>query len=115
MTGKRFIFAFLIVMAVTMVYGCGIEVPADKAAYVGEWQSREMYLLITQDGSVKYSRLQRGVTKSVSGPIRAFEGNNFVVGVPMITTTFVVSEPPHPVNNQWKMTVDGVTLVKTGS
>jgi hypothetical protein len=115
MNGKRFIFVFLIIMAAGLMCGCGIQVPADRAEYVGEWQSREMYLLITQDGSVKYSRIKGGVTTSVSGPIRAFEGNNLVVGVPMITTTFVVSEPPHLSNNQWKMTVDGVTLVKTGS
>lgn len=115
MTGKRFIFAVLIIIAAVLIYGCGIQVPADKAEYVGEWQSREMYLLITQDGSVKYQRIKGGVTKSVSGPIRAFEGNNFIVGVPMITTTFVVSEPPHLSNSQWKMTVDGVTLLRTGS
>ena len=74
-----------------------------------------MYLLITQDGSVKYQRIKGGVTKSVTGPIRAFEGDNFTVGLPMIATTFVVSEPPRLVDNQWRMTVDGVALVKTGS
>ena len=34
--------------------GCGKPVPPEKAAYVGEWQEKTMYLLITQDGSVKY-------------------------------------------------------------
>jgi hypothetical protein len=115
MTEKKFIFAFLIIMAAVSLWGCGIAVPADKAEYVGEWRSAEMYLLITRDGSVRYQRIKGGVTKSVSGPIRAFEGNNLIVGVPMITTTFVVSEPPRLSNNQWKMTVDGVVLVKTGS
>lgn len=106
---------FGIFSLVFLLYGCGIQVPPEKAEYVGEWQSREMYLLITQDGSVRYERIKGGVTKSVSGPIRAFDGNNFIVGVPMVATTFMVSEPPHLVDNQWRMTVDGVTLVKTGS
>ena len=97
MTKKASIFDLFLVLAISfLMCGCGIQVPADKAEYVGEWRSREMYLLITQDGSVKYERIKGGVTKSVSGPIRAFEGNNFIVGVPMITTTFVVSEPPAP-------------------
>src|SRR5207244_11863912 len=29
--------------------GSGKGLPADRAEYVGEWQSREMYLLITED------------------------------------------------------------------
>ena len=33
------------------LYGCGKPVPPEKAAYVGEWQEKTMYLLITQDGS----------------------------------------------------------------
>lgn len=116
MTGRMRVFVLLLFLAVPfLMCGCGIEVPADKAAYVGEWQSREMYLLITQDGSVKYKRIKGGVTKSVSGPLKAFEGDNFIVGVPMITTTFVVSQAPHLEQHQWKMTVDGVVLVKTGS
>jgi hypothetical protein len=105
----------LVLVIPLFLCGCGMQVPADKAHYVGEWRSPEMYLLITQDGSVKYRRIKSGVTRSVSGPLRAFEGNNFIVGVPMIATTFVVTETPHLSNNQWKMTVDGVLLVKTGS
>lgn len=115
MTRKVSILLLSFILMIPLLQGCGIQVPADKAEYVGEWQSPQMYLLITQDGSVKYQRIKGGVTKSVSGPIRAFEGNNLIVGVPMITTTFVVSEPPHLDNTQWKMVVDGVTLVKTGS
>ncbi len=106
---------FLLFLIPFAICGCGIQVPADKTEYVGEWRSAGMYLLITRDGSVVYQRIKGGVTKSVSGPIRAFEGDNFIVGIPMITTTFVVSEPPHLDNKQWKMTVDGVVLVKTGS
>lgn len=116
MTKRATIFlSLLIVMTGFMMYGCGIKVPADKAEYAGEWQSPQMYLLILPDGSVKYSRISGGVTKTVSGPLKSFEGNNFVVGVWMVKTTFVVSEPPHLDGNQWKMTVDGVTLVKTAS
>jgi hypothetical protein len=40
-----------------------------------------MGLLITQDGRVAYKRLvgENG-SKSVSGPLQSFDGNNFVVG-----------------------------------
>jgi hypothetical protein len=91
---------------------CGKPVPPDKAAYVGLWESPQMSLLITQDGSVKYRRLEGGVSKSVSGPLQGFKGNNFDVGVGSISTTFVVTAPPRQEGKALKMTVDGVELTK---
>jgi hypothetical protein len=72
-----------------------------------------MYLLILSDGSVKYERLKGGATTTVTGPIKEFKGDNFVVGFAFIKTTFVVSKPPYQENGVWKMIVDGVKLSKT--
>jgi hypothetical protein len=72
-----------------------------------------MYLLITQDGSVRYKRLQGGASTSVEGPLKGFVGDNFDVGVGPMKTTFVVSKPPHQEGDKWRMTVDGVELTKT--
>src|SRR4051812_28432551 len=57
--------------------GCGKPVPVDKKAYVGEWQEKTMYVLITQDGSVRYKRLKGGASTSVEGPLKGFTGDNF--------------------------------------
>ncbi len=97
---------------VALLAGCGKPVPPGKAAYVGEWHSAAMAMLITQDGSVAYKRLQGGVSKSISGPLQGFDGDNFVVGVGPIRTTFMVSLPPHQDRGAWKMTVDGVELTR---
>ncbi|NRF71859.1 hypothetical protein HLB44_33220 [Aquincola sp. S2] len=94
--------------------GCGQPVPPDKAAYVGEWQDKTMYLLITQDGSVRYKRLRAGASTSVQGPLQGFEGPHFKVGIGPMSTTFVVSKPPYrDEENQWKMVVDDVVLTKS--
>jgi len=93
--------------------GCGKPVPEEKAAYVGEWQNKTMYMLITQDGSVRYKRLKAGVSTSVEGPLKGFNGNDFEVGIGPMTTTFVVSKPPHQDGERWKMVVDEAELVKT--
>ena len=93
---------------------CGKPVPADKAAFVGEWQRPEMYLLITQDGSVKYKRLKGGASVSVEGPLQGFEGDGFKVGVGPMSTSFRVDKPPHQTpDGAWRMTVDGVELTRT--
>jgi len=90
-------------------------VPEDKASYVGEWQERKqtMYLLITQDGSIRYKRLRGGASTSIEAPIRGFEGDDFHVGVGPFSTRFVVSAPPYQDQDGWKMVVDGVELVRT--
>ncbi|HET6599812.1 MAG TPA: hypothetical protein VFG60_07600 [Burkholderiaceae bacterium] len=93
--------------------GCAKPVPPDKRAYVGEWQSPTMAILITQDGNVMYKRLVGdNASKSVRGPLQGFEGNDFTVGVGPLKTTFAVSVPPHEDQGEWKMTVDGVELTR---
>jgi hypothetical protein len=93
---------------------CGTPVPSDKIDYVGEWRGQGMYLLILQDGSVEYRRLKGGATTEVTGPLQAFEGDDFKVGISFISTTFVVSKPPYLDGGVWKMVVDGVELTKSG-
>lgn len=105
--------AIVLMAASTALTGCGKPVPSEKSAYVGEWRSAAMSVLITQDGSVAYKRLKGGVSTSVQGPIKGFEGDNFVVGVGPMSTTFVVSSAPHQDSGQWKMTVDGVELTRS--
>ena len=103
---------FLLVLSAALV-GCGKQVPPEKSTYVGEWQAKTMYLLITQDGSVRYKRLRGGASTSVEGPLKGFTGDNFEVGLGPMATTFVVSKPPYQDGEKWKMVVDGVELVKT--
>ena len=95
--------------------GCAKPVPADKSAYIGEWQEPAMYLLITADGSVSYKRLRGGSTTTIEGPLKTFSGNNFDVGMGPMSTTFVVSKPPYQVDGKWKMVVDGVELTRTNN
>jgi hypothetical protein len=102
-----------VLLAFAVLAGCGKPVPAEKAAYVGEWQDKTMYLLITQDGSVKYKRLKSGQTTSIDGPLQGFKGNDFDVGIGAMATTFVVSKPPFQEGDAWKMVVDGQQLTRT--
>ena len=96
-----------------LLFGCGKPVPRDKAAYVGEWREKTMYLLITRDGSIRYKRLKGGASTSIDGPLKGFVGNNFEVGVGPMSTTFVVSKPPYQDGEAWKMVVDDVELTRT--
>jgi hypothetical protein len=97
-----------------LLSGCGKPLPPEKAAYAGEWQRPEMYLLITPDGSVRYKRIKAGATVSVEGPIKEFDGDNFTVGIGPMTTKFEVSVRPHQTaDGEWHMTVDGVELTRT--
>ncbi len=108
-------FSVPLLALVLVLCGCGKPVPPEKSSYVGEWQHPTMYLLLTQDGSVRYKRIQGGATTSVDGPLKGFHGNNFEVGIGPMSTTFVVTKPPHEDDGKWKMIVDGVELVRTSS
>lgn len=72
----------------------------------------EMSLLITAGRNVSYQRVDGKMSKSINGPLQAFEGDNFVVGIGPVKTTFVVSMPPYQDQGTWKMVVDGVELTR---
>ncbi len=95
-----------------LLCGCGKPVPQEKAAYIGQWQSENMYLNITADGSVNYKRKDGNASTEVNAPIKDFHGNDFDVGVGPMSTTFSVSKPPYQDGAQWKMVIDGVALTK---
>ena len=98
----------------SLLIGCGQPLPADKSAYAGEWRGQDMSLRIMSDGRVEYRRRTGGGNTSINAPIQRFEGDNFVVGLGPFNTTFVVAKPPHLDGGLWKMTVDGVDLVRSG-
>lgn len=87
-------------------------VPADKLAYVGSWQGKDMQLSLSKEGKVKYKRKQPGKNLDLSLDLLGFNGNNFDVGVSFMRSTFVVSKPPQRESGKWKMTVDGVELTR---
>jgi hypothetical protein len=69
-----------------------------------------MRLLILADGTVAYKRFKGGGSTSINGPLKEFQGDDFVVGIFFMTSTFDVSIPPKKEGEYWFMTVDGVKL-----
>lgn len=98
--------------ALVLLVSCAKPVPPARAAYVGDWRGENMQLLITAGGQVHYFR-QRGSSRtSVDAPIQSFEGDDVIVGFGPFKTRFVVSRPPHREGNAFRMTVDGVELIR---
>ena len=108
-------FAFFLVACALLLAACGEPLPKDKLEYAGEWRGPQVYLLITPAGRCVYERQRDAGNVSIDAPVQRFEGNNFLVGIGPLTTTFVVSRPPALVDGKWKMTVDGVELTRVSS
>lgn len=102
-----------ILVLVLLLAACAIPVPPEKAAYVGEWKAPGISLLILADGSIVYERIRGGATTKINGPLKAFKGDDFEVGIGSMATTFKVSATPHEKDGKWLMTVDGVELTRT--
>ena len=109
-------FAALLLLLALLLSACSTPLPPEKAAYVGYWRAGETSILITQAGRVEYIvRHGNGFSKSIKAPLQRFEGDNFVVGLGPMSTTFVVTQPPRKIDNEvWTMIVDGKQLVRIG-
>lgn len=102
----------LIGAALLAMVGCAADIPPDKQDYIGQWRNGTMSLSIDADGSVEYERREDRSTTRISAPIKAFEGDNLVVGIGPVNTTFVVNRRPHQVGEQWQFQVDGQMLLR---
>ena len=102
----------LILLLLGLLAGCAKPLPENRLQYAGGWQGEGVTLNIDVGGTVDYQRKQGNSSRSINAPIKSFQGDNFVVGVLFMETTFVVSQPPKNINGSWTMTVDGVDLVK---
>jgi len=67
MTGRHLI---LISFLIVLISACGKPVPRGKTAFIGKWQSKTMYLVITKDGDVSYKRVKGKETTTINAPRR---------------------------------------------
>jgi len=113
------VFKSLLLIAILLISACAKPVPEDKREYIGYWHSKNMTITISADGRLVYHRvrMKQGAKYStkVDGPIKSYQGDELVVGVLSLTTTFKVSRPPYQEDGQWFMVVDGVTLKLIGN
>ena len=108
MTRTRFPFATLPLLA--LLTACAKPLPADRLHYVGDWRGNGVSLLIAEDGNVVYHREEGGSTVSIDAPLKAFDGDDFEVGIGPLVTRFDVGQPPQEVDGEWTMEVDGRML-----
>lgn len=96
-----------------LMCGCNsIAVPEEKRSYIGTWEGVGFHLTISDNGGVDYRRVNGKRSIKVSGPLKNFKGDDFIVGVLFFSTTFEVHMPPYMEGDDWYMVIDGVELKK---
>ena len=109
----RFVLVLVAAGFICLTAGCNsIPVPEEKRSYVGTWEGVGFHLTISEDGGIDYRRVKGNATTTITGPLKSFSGDDLVVGVLFITTTFEVQHPPYLDGDDWFMVVDGVELKK---
>jgi hypothetical protein len=59
------------VAALLLLAACGgTPLPAEKAAYAGDWRAQNMRIVITPQGHVSYERRDGGTSKSINAPLK---------------------------------------------
>ena len=110
---NRFVSIVLIVAFTCSFVACNsIPVQEEKKSYIGTWEGVGFHLTISDNGGVNYRRVKGKRSTKISGPLKNFMGNDFIVGVLFFTTTFEVHQPPYKDGDDWYMVIDGVELKK---
>lgn len=102
-----------IALAALLVAACSAKpLPPERLDYAGHWKGPGIDLVITAEGRASYDKKSGATAVHVDGPIQGFSGDDFVVGVMVMRTKFVVGKPPSERGGVWTMTVDGTELVR---
>lgn len=102
-----------IILLSVSLFGCSdpVPLPPDKADYIGLWVAPDRYISIFSNGRLEYKeKLGFGMHNRTQGNFE-FKGNTLDTAM---FASYIINEPPHEVNGQWKMVVDGVAYVRTG-
>ena len=90
-----------------------VEIPDDKAAYVGAWSGKDTVLLIEQAGTAAWDTKSGGASTSLTGNI-TFTDGGFSIGFPPMALDFAASEPALA-GSTWKMTVNDIDLQRAAA
>jgi len=113
------------------VSGCNQQstsIPSSQSKYIGIWENQSYqefnpetdnsYILfkIKPDRSWSYVKLQENSCSRLSGSNLDIVNHQNMKGsyLLFLTKEFKINQPPRQETNQWKMTIDGNTLYKSG-
>lgn len=88
-------------------------VPPPTEAWAGVWAGPGHTLIIAPDGTVQLQKQEGHTTQNVTAPAKGWEGG-VTIGIGPITQTWVIEQPPHEVDGEWRMVFDGEVLVRKG-
>ena len=110
---RRGLIALVATLLLAACGGSGERPTSVPPAFVGEWTAPGISLLLTGRAEIRYSRLRaNGSTLSIAGPLLSFSEQGFVAGFGPLSTRFRIDAPPRLDGLVWRMTVDGIELVR---
>lgn len=99
--------------ACVLLAGCERPVPEAHRDYVGHWRGDSMLLVISEGGHGDYERVRDRERVSIEGPVHGFDDDGFRIGIGPLGADFEVQSPPTlGEDGRWRMTVDGVELMR---
>lgn len=78
----------------------------------GTWRGGGVSLEIDAGGGIRYTKQSGAGSKSLTAKITKIDGSSFEAGALGVTTTFKVDSWPKESGGQWRMSVDGVEVIR---
>lgn len=109
-TSRRWLFAAATALLLAAC-SSGTALPAPE--FVGDWSAPGVNLSLSADGQIAWRKVDEDDSAhSVIAPLRSFSPKKFSAGFWLFSSSFHVDKPPVRDGAVWRMTVDGVELIR---
>ncbi len=107
---RRWLFAAATAL---LLVACGGGKALPTPEFVGDWSAPGVNLSLSADGQIAWHKVDEdGSAHSIVAPLRSFSPKRFSAGLWLFSTSFEVDQPPVRDGAVWRMTVDGVELIR---
>jgi hypothetical protein len=87
--------------------------PPPTPQFVGQWEGPGLRMHIESDGTVEVQHVDDGNSSEFKAPAMSWDGGEIKIGIGPFTKVYTLNEAPHLVDDQWRMVVNGIVLVRT--
>lgn len=104
---------FFVLFIIFFIFGCSRRLPEDMNHFIGAWKGKNILLIIKENGNISCTKFNNSYSINTCGPVKYIGDDKIIYSVFFKKITISIQKPPCKCEDQWRMVVENIDLIKT--